>query len=372
MPFPPPARPGMRVEDADTPALLLDLDIFEANIAAMAKLVPQGVAIRPHAKTHKSADIVRIQTAAGAVGVCCQKVSEAEALVRAGATDVLLSNQVVVPTKLARLATLGRSARIGLACDAPGPVALAERAAADAGIRLDMVVEIEAGAGRAGVDNDDALLALARMIDDAPSLEFRGIQAYDGRSQHIRDHAARLAAVTATHARARHARDLLEAIGLPCPVVTGFGTGTVGMVDSDIFTEVQPGSYIFMDRDYDALVGPAGGPGTPFQQSLFVLTTVVSAPAPGRSSVDAGHKAVAVDLGMPGIARLPGYVYGRASDEAGIVTWPAGARPLEIGETLMLVPSHCDPTVNLHDWLVCHRHGVVEAVWPVTARGAIY
>ncbi len=343
----------------DTPALVLDLDAFEDNLETMAALIRMHpeVALRPHAKTHKCAVIVSLQTARGAIGICCQKVSEAEALVHAGARDVLVTNQIASAEKLDRLMALVPLARIGLCCDALIHVDMAESAAQKAGVHLDIVIEVNVGGNRAGVEDSNALLAIAKRIDEAPHLTLRGLQAYDGPSQHIRDYAQRRAAAKASVDRARHFRDVLRQHGLECPVVTGGGTGTVkDIAEGGVHTEIQPGSYIFMDTSYGALLDADGTPDHTFRQSLFVLTTVTSAPAPGRALVDAGHKTVAVDSGMPGIRGRSDISYARAADEAGLVVWevatPAAAhRRTPVPCTLPLRSDRQSPRLfRLHSW----------------------
>lgn len=369
----PPAQPGMPLDAVDTPALILDLDAFEANLAAMKHAVAGRAVLRPHAKTHKSAVIARQQMALGAVGVCAQKVSEAEALVLRGVDDVLVANEVIGMAKLRRLAALATRARIALCCDSAVGVAQANAAAADAGVSLDVLIEINAGSNRAGIDVGPGLVDLARRVASSSQLKLRGIQAYHGPSQHLRGYAERQAATAGAAAAARAGRDMLIAAGLPCPVVTGAGTGTFQFAaDSGIYTELQPGSYVFMDADYAKNRGQNEGPFSVFRQSLFVLTTVFSSPGGGRAMVDAGHKTLPIDSGLPVVFGREDLVYSRPADEAALLVATGNGALPAVGERLLLVPSHCDPTVNLHDWYVCLRKGRVEAVWPVDARGAIY
>lgn len=361
-----PASVGQQLEEIDTPALLLDLDAFEANLRTLNEsLGGRPVRVRAHAKTHKSVDIARAQVAAGAVGVCCQKVSEAEALVDGGIGDVLVSNEVVGARKLARLAALSRRARIGVCVDHPEGL----RALAESGAECDVYVELEVGMRRCGAE-PQMVLVLAKEIQKQPRLRFGGLQAYHGRAQHVRSLAERRAAIAAAAEKVRLTRELLQKQGIPCPIVTGAGSGTYMLeVETGAWDEIQPGSYVFMDADYAKNEWAAPLPR--FRHALFVLATVMSRPAADRAIVDAGLKASSVDSGMPEVWQRPGLVYRSASDEHGWVEVGADAAPPRLGEKLLLVPGHCDPTVNLYDWYVAVRAGRVEAVWPVSARGAV-
>jgi D-serine deaminase-like pyridoxal phosphate-dependent protein len=369
MPLPPPAQPGMPLADADTPALILDLDAFERNLATMAE-VARGLRLRPHAKSHKCPEIAKRQVAAGAVGVCCQKVSEAEALVDGGVGDVLIANEVVGRAKLARIATLAKRARLSVCVDDAENARDLDAAARAAGVRLDVLVEVDVGAQRCGVAPGAPALGLARVVSGCENLRFAGLQAYQGAAQHLRSIGERRAAIAQAIEKARATRDLIEDEGLDCEVVTGAGTGSFLFEQaSGVYTELQPGSYVFMDADY----GRNSWEGFPrFEQSLYVWTTVMSTPAPGRAVVDAGLKAHSVDSGMPLVVGRPGVEYVKASDEHGVLKVAAGARAPALGAKLRLIPGHCDPTVNLYDWLVAVRGERVEALWPVAARGAFY
>lgn len=368
-----PAQVGDRLADVDTPALIIDLVAFERNIAAMAEAVRgKGVRLRPHAKSHKCPEIARRQIAQGAIGICCQKVGEAEAFVAAGITDVLVTNEIVGGHKLARLAALARSASIGVLVDDPGNVVELAKAAAHAGSTIEVLVEVDVGAHRCGVAPGAPALELARAVAShaAAGLRFRGLQAYQGAAQHLRRPAERRAAILRAVECARDTKVLIEGAGMACPTVTGAGTGTYLLEgNSGVYTELQPGSYIFMDADYGRNELNSSEP--VFAQSLYVWTTVMSAPAADRAIVDAGLKAFAVDSGLPLVADRPELECTKASDEHGVLQVPIGAEKLRVGDKLRLVPGHCDPTVNLYDWLVGVRGGQVECVWPVSARGAL-
>ncbi len=362
----------MPVEAADTPALVVELEAFEHNVRTLMQAVAgRGVRVRAHAKTHKCAEIARRQVAAGAVGVCAQKVSEAEAMVEGGIGDVLVSNEIVGGAKLARLAALARRARISVCVDDLQNVRELEAAAASAGATVEVYVEIEVGMQRCGVAAGEPALALARAIEASGHLRFGGLQAYQGRAQHVRTLAERRRHIEQAAAAARTTRRMLQDAGILCPIVTGAGSGTFMLeVESGAYDEIQPGSYVFMDADYarNEWVPPLPR----FRHSLFVLSTVMSRPGPGVAILDAGLKASSVDSGMPTVWGRPGLTYARASDEHGWISVAAGAPAPALGERLLLVPGHCDPTVNLYDWYVCTRGGRVEALWPITARGAVY
>ncbi len=366
-----PARPGDLVAAIETPALVVDLDPFERNLELMANAVRgSGVALRPHAKSHKCPEIAKQQVALGAVGICCQKVDEAAAFVEAGIRDVLVTNEIVTATKLARLAGLARNATIGVLVDDPAVVAAISAAATKVGATIDVLVEIDVGAHRCGIVPGLLAVALAQALQSSPGLRFRGLHAYHGAAQHLRKPAERRAAIVAAASLARDTRDLLAAAGIACPTITGAGTGTWQLErDSRVYTELQPGSYIFMDADYgrNALAPDDHA----FEQSLYVAATVMSAPAPDRAIVDAGLKALAMDSGLPVVHAARGLEYAGASDEHGVLRVDAAMAQPAVGERVWLVPGHCDPTVNLYDWIVGARGDTVECVWPVAARGAL-
>jgi len=371
--LPPPAVTGMPLAEVDTPALLLDLDAFERNLDTLNRtLQGTSVRVRPHAKSHKCPQIALAQIARGAVGVCCQKVSEAEALVRAGVQDVLIANEVIGAPKLTRLAELARHARLGVCVDDLNNVDDLHQAASRAGARLDVYVEVDVGAGRCGVAPGKPVLPLAQAIMRAASLRFGGLHAYQGAAQHRRTPQERRNAIAEAVKQVKATADLLKANGIEVPIVTGAGTGTYLLeAGSGIYNEIQPGSYVFMDADYGRNLGEDGLPVHEFEQSLFILATVMSHALPERAVVDVGLKAHSVDSGMPGVVGVPGAEYLRASDEHGLIALRGPGR-VSLGQKIRLIPGHCDPTVNLYDWLVCYRGDRVEAIWPVAARGAFY
>jgi 3-hydroxy-D-aspartate aldolase len=372
-PLPPPAAVGMRLGEVDTPALLLDLDAFERNLDRLDRsLQGTGVRVRPHAKSHKCPELALRQIARGAVGVCCQKVSEAEALVRGGVGNVLVANEVVGASKLARLAALARQAELGVCVDDAGNVAELANAIQAASAKLDVYVEVNVGTNRCGVEPGEAAVTLAHAVARSPGLRFAGLQAYHGKAQHLRTPEERGEAVAQAVNNVQRTVDLLARSGLRAEIVTGAGTGTYLLeAASRVYNEIQPGSYVFMDADYGRNLGPNGSRALEFDQSLFILAIVMSHATATRAVVDVGLKAHSVDSGMPLVAGIPGAAYARASDEHGVIEL-SGPGTVTLGQKIRLVPGHCDPTVNLYDWLVCCRGDRVEAIWPIAARGAFY
>jgi len=384
----PPAAPGDPLGSIDTPALVLDLDAFEANVAALhAHAAARGVRVRAHGKAHRCPEVSRRQIAAGAVGVCCQKVGEAEGFAEAGIADILVSNEIVDPAKLERLAKLARGVRLAVCVDHPDAVAALARACGRAGTRIDVLIELDVGQGRCGVATIDEVAALARAVAAAsPALRLRGLQAYHGSAQHLRTAQARSQAIAAAARRAALARDTLRSAGFGCDEVSGGGTGTFSHeAASGVYTEIQPGSYALMDLDYRANEPDATAPA--MRQAIGVMMSVMSVRA-GHAVLDGGLKAVSVDSGPPAV-RLPGWRVRGVSDEHTVIEpveagreasasdgGAAGApAPLlshlpVLGQRCVLDPGHCDPTVNLHDWVVAYRGDRVEAVWPVLPRGA--
>ena len=365
----PPAEVGMPVAEIDTPALVVDLDAYEHNLDLMAAtLRGTAVRLRGHAKTHKCPTVALHQIARGAVGSCCQKVSEAEAMVDGGVRNVLVSNEIVDRRKIERLVALARRAEVLVCVDDPLNVDDLAAAARAAGVRLGVLVEIDVGNARCGVAPGAAAVALARHVAAQPSLRFAGLQAYYGRAQHINEVEKRRAAIETGIADVRHTIDLLKRQGLACELVSGAGTGSYRWeAASGVYNEVQAGSYCFMDVEYNLVEGFP----REFRQSLFVLATVMSRPVPERAVVDAGLKALSVDKGMPGVHGLDGVEFQRASDEHGVMKLEGTGQRLALGDRVWLVPGHCDPTINLYDWYVAVRGGRVEAIWPITARGAV-
>ncbi len=364
------ARVGDPLSAVDTPALVLDLDAFERNLQRMAgALRGTGVRLRAHAKSHKCPEIALRQVALGAVGICCQKVSEAAVFVNAGITDVLVTNQIVGAAKVQRLIELAQRARIGVLVDHVDQVHALAAAARATETALDVYIEVNVGANRCGVEPGDEAVRLALLIADSAPLRFAGLQCYHGPAQHLRAPAQRAAAIVEASAAAAATRDAIQARGIAVERITGAGTGTFRHErDSGVFNEIQAGSYIFMDRDYGD--NQSADDDIVFEHALFVRSAILSRTSATRAICDAGLKASSVDSGLPTVWQRPELRYLKAADEHGVLTTP-DAGSLRLGDTLMLVPGHCDPTVNLYDELVCFRGETVEAIWPITARGAL-
>lgn len=372
MPRLPPARPGMALAEVDTPALLLDLDVFEANMRRLQEsLAGRKIMLRPHAKSHKCPQIALRQIAAGAVGVCCQKVSEAEAMVEGGVPDVLIANEVVGMTKLRRLAALAKQAKITVCADDAGNVKDIDAAAREFGVVIDVLVEVNVGANRCGVEPGEPALNIAKAIAACKNLRYAGLQAYQGAAQHQRKVEERRAAITAAVDAVQKTLALTEKAGLPRGKVTGAGTGTyLFEAASSVYDELQVGSYIFMDADYAKNDWTESGIPR-FEHSLFVYATVMSRTREDIAVVDAGLKASSIDSGMPRLADFPKAEFIKASDEHGVIKMN-GSPGFALGDKVRLIPGHCDPTVNLYDHYVCVRGGKVEALWPIAARGAVW
>lgn len=366
-----PASPGEPLDAIETPALVVDLDALERNVDLLARdVAAKGLRLRPHAKSHKTPAIAKLQIARGAVGVCCQKVDEAAAFVEDGIADVLVTNEVVAPAKLARLANLAKRARVGVLVDDLRAVAPLAQAARHGGVSIDAYVEVDVGAGRCGVAPGDPAAELARAIAGERGLRFAGLHCYHGAAQHLRTPAERRNAIASAADRATASKLAVERVGLDVPIVTGAGTGTwEHELASGVWNELQVGSYVFMDADYAR--NTAGEGERRFEHSLFVLASVMSVPSPARAICDAGLKAFSFDCGLPLVHGRGDLVYRKASDEHGVLEVAGGAGAPALGERLMLVPGHCDPTVNLYDWILAYRGGRVEHLWPVAARGAL-
>lgn len=367
-----PAFIGMAETEIETPCLIVDLDAFERNVAKMRDFcATAGVRLRAHGKMHKSADVANyLIEAGGSVGICCQKTAEAHAFARAGIDDILITNQVRGPRKIARLAEIAKSARLIVCCDDIANVAELSAAAAAQGVIIEVLVEIDCGAGRCGVTDAAEAVAIARAVEAAPGLKFSGIQAYQGAMQHIRKHADRKAEFDSALVLVKETIAALKAEGIACPTVSGGGTGSFAFeADSGVYTELQCGSYAFMDADYGRVLDSEGArfDRGEWENALFILTSVMSHVKPDQAVCDAGLKAQSVDSGLPLIFGRDDVEYVQCSDEHGVIEDPKGA--LKVNDRLRLVPGHCDPTCNLHDWYVGVRNGRVEALWPVTARG---
>ncbi|MBI1416423.1 MAG: DSD1 family PLP-dependent enzyme [Limimaricola sp.] len=371
-----PALPGTDEADIQTPCLVLDLDALERNITKMGDIAKaMGVRHRVHGKMHKSVDVALLQERlGGSCGVCCQKVSEAEVFARGGIKDVLVSNQVRDPAKIDRLARLPKlGARTIVCVDDLANVADLSAAAQKHGTQIECLVEIDCGAGRCGVTTTPEVVEIARAIDAAPGLKFAGIQAYQGAMQHLDKYEDRKAKIDLAVAQVADAVAGLKEVGLECDIVGGGGTGSYYFEGtSGVYNELQAGSYAFMDADYGRILDKDGHriDQGEWENALFILTSVMSHAKPGKAICDAGLKAQSVDSGLPVIFGRTDVKYVKCSDEHGVIEDPDGH--LKVNDKLRLVPGHCDPTCNVHDWYVGVRNGKVEVVWPVSARGKAF
>ena len=371
-----PAKPGMSEDDIQTPCLVLDLDALERNIKKMGDYAAaKGMRHRVHGKMHKSVDVAKLQeTLGGACGVCCQKVSEAEVFARGGIRDVLVSNQVRHPAKIDRLARIPTYGARAICCvDDVTNVADLSEAAVRHGTQIECLVEIDCGAGRCGVTTTPEVVEIATAIDAAEGLKFAGIQAYQGAMQHLDSYEERKEKIGIAVAMVKDAVDTLRTKGLECDIVGGGGTGSYYFEStSGVYNELQCGSYAFMDADYGRILDKDGKriDQGEWENAMFILTSVMSHAKADKAIVDAGLKVQSVDSGLPVIYGRDDVEYVKCSDEHGVVMDTAGV--LKINDKLKLVPGHCDPTANVHDWYVGVRNGKVECVWPISARGHAY
>jgi len=364
--------PAMR-DEIPTPALLLDLDRFERNLKRMAEHARRaGKDLRPHAKTHRCPEIARRQVAAGALGVACAKLGEAEVMAAAGVRGLLITTEIVSPAAIARLMTLLRQAPDTMVVvDHPDNVTALARAAAASGIVVDVLVDVDVGGRRTGVGPGEPALAFARAVAAERSLRLRGLQGYAGHCAHVIGWSARREASHSAMEPLMETRRLFEGAGLTVDVVAGASTGTYD-IDSELagLTELQSGSYCVMDVDYRRIGGRAGESLTDFEMALTVVATVVSVPTTDRAMVDAGLKAFSTDKPFPPEAvERPGIVYDFAGDEHGRLTITDPSRAPRLGERIEFFPPHCDPTFNLYDRVHALRRDRVEAVWEIAARG---
>jgi 3-hydroxy-D-aspartate aldolase len=371
-----PAIIGMDESEIQTPCLVLDLDALESNIKKMGDFArSHGIRHRVHGKMHKSIDVAKLQQSLGdACGVCCQKVSEAEVFARGGIKDVLVSNQVRDPKKIDRLAQIPKLGARTICCvDDLENVPDLSAAATRHGTQIECIVEIDCGAGRCGVTSTDEVVAIAKAIDSADGLKFSGLQAYQGAMQHLDQYEERKEKIDIAVAMVSDAVTALKALGLECDIVGGGGTGSYYFEGtSGVYNELQCGSYAFMDADYGRILDKQGKriDQGEWKNALFILTSVMSHAKADKAICDAGLKAQSVDSGLPFIFGRDDVEYIKCSDEHGVIADPKGV--LKVNDKLKLVPGHCDPTCNVHDWYVGVRNGKVETLWPVSARGRAY
>jgi len=357
---------GKPLAEVDTPSLLLDSNALRANIQRMAGFFAnRHCRLRPHFKSHKCTRIARLQMEAGAVGITCAKLGEAEVLADAGIEDILIANQIVGHTKILRLMELARRARPMVAVDSPENVKMLSEAASSAGTRLPVLVEVDIGLHRCGVAPGQPALELARLVASSPGLSFEGLQGYEGHCVDLRDQTERTKQTRAALQLLVETRRHIEHSGLSVRVVSGGGTGTYTLTgDCEGVDEVQAGSYAAMDWYYQE-IRPE------FQQAQTILTTVVSRPAPNRAIVDVGRKGVGGEWGPPKVKNMPGAEVVRFGSEEHIgIALPDG-RTVHIGDQLEIVPSHGCTTCNLYREYVLHQNGVVTDIWPIEGSGKL-
>jgi 3-hydroxy-D-aspartate aldolase len=367
-----PCMSGSSIE-VETPALVIDAGAFAANLErGRREFTRGGLRYRAHAKAHKSAVIARKQIEHGAVGVCCAKLGEAEALARKGISDMLITTPVIGMTKVRRLVDLQRLARVAAVVDEAQNAKEIASTAESAGVEVDLLVEVDVGQNRCGVRSPDAALQLTRVIEASTGTRFLGLQGYQGRSQLVPDFRERQAQAMASADRLRAVVDRLSEAGIVPEILTGGGTGT-SAIDVEIgrLRELQPGSYIFMDTTYAGIEWDLDCNPPPFHPALSVAATVISRPSSTCVIVDAGLKALSSDSGIPRVKGTDAARYSFAGDEHGTVDYDHGQAP-SIGAQLELVPSHCDTTVNLFDEFVVVRAGAIEEVWSIDARGRMH
>ena len=364
---------GVSVWDLDTPALVVDLDVLEANIATMQRTVARnGIASRPHAKTHKTPEIARMQLETGSVGICVAKISEAHALFKHGIEPLLMTTSNVTPTKINRAMHLRKWCdQFIQATDTPENARLLAEAADSLGLVADVVVDVDPGGHRTGITPGRPALELAQLVDRLPSLRLRGMLCYDGGSQHVTGFEKRESQTLERLVPAAETFERFQRAGLSTEIFSGGGTGTYN-IDHQTpgLTDVQVGSYVFMDAQYMGIGGMNDADVySDFNPALTILTTVLNAQYEGRATTDAGAKACTINRPWAIVKGETGMSYTSGSDEFGSIRYEDPSRTYQVGEKLELIVSHCDPVVNLYDQMYAVRNGVVESVWEVSARG---
>ncbi len=363
---------GVSKWELDTPALCVDLDAMERNIATMkASLASSGVATRPHAKTHKCPAIARLQLATGSIGVCAAKVSEAEVLSANGIEPILMTTSNVTPAKIRRAMQIRKTnPRFVQAVDYPQNARDLSAAAGEAGVVADVVVDVAVGT-RTGVPAGAQALALAQLVDSLPNLKLRGLISYDGGAQHIKGFKTRLDRTLQNYQPSLQTFDLFKRAGLSTEIFSGGGTGTYNiMTKVPGLTDVQVGSYIFMDTQYLEIGGESSDElFADFQPSLTVMATILNAYFPGRLTTDAGAKALTINKPDPIVIGEKGFAYNAGSDEFGTIRYEMASKAYKVGDTLELIVPHCDPVVNEYDQIYGTRKDRVEVVWDIAARG---
>jgi D-serine deaminase-like pyridoxal phosphate-dependent protein len=358
---------GINVADIDTPALCLDIEVVQANIQRMADYFQDSsVRLRPHSKTHKSPRLAHMQIAAGAIGITCAKLSEAEVMVSAGIKDILIANQIIGRTKITRLVNLAAHSEVMVAVDDADNVVDLNAAAEAKGVRLRTLIEVDIGMKRCGVAPGHAVLDLARAIVASPNLRFEGMMGYEGHTIFVEDIDERKKKTEDALEHLTGSADLLRQEGIPVRIVSSGGTGTyfiTGVYPG--ITEIQVGSYITMDSQYRGLAG------IDFDFGLTLQAIVVSTRDDDHAITDAGMKALTHDFGLPLLVDPPGWQLTGLAEEHGFLERTDGPQ-LRRGDKVTIVPNHGCTTINLHDNYYVTRRGVLEAIWPIAARGKTY
>ena len=360
-------EPGCAINLIDTPCLIVDMDLVDRNIESMfSKFRQKGINVRPHLKTVKNPELAKMFLAAGASGVCVAKLSEAEVMVEAGIEDVLITTEMIGAAKIERLSNvLKRHYQIRVVVDSINGVNAMQEAASNAGMILSTLIELNVGQNRAGAEPGEPALYLANEIARRTNLHLTGVQGYEGHLQLLTDEEERKQLCAQSMQKLMSTVELLRKYGHKISVITTGGTGTAEYCAQAGATEVQPGSFIFMDGAYRRAIGNR------FENALTLISTVISKSTPNRCVIDAGFKSLSTDSGNAELKAFPDITYRPAGDEHGILESEKGSFTLNIGDRVELIPSHIDTTVNLHDFYYCHRGGKVEQILPISARGKV-
>jgi D-serine deaminase-like pyridoxal phosphate-dependent protein len=358
---------GISIDLIDTPCLLVDMNLVEKNLSKLfSRFRESNVRVRPHLKTVKSPEFAKMLLNAGAAGVCVAKVSEAEVMAEAGIEDILITTEMIGRPKLERLTKLIAAHRqVKVVIDSTVGAHAMQEAAKDAGVKLNVLIELNVGQNRAGVEPGEQALKLAKEISKQPNLNLIGVQGYEGHLQLLTDEAERKRLCAEAMEKLMNTVSLLRQNGHKIDVITTGGTGTSEYCVAGGANEVQPGSFVFMDGAYNRAIGNR------YENALTLVATVISKPAANRCVVDAGFKSLSTDSGNAELKSHPNITYRPAGDEHGILESTSGPLSLKIGDRVELIPSHIDTTVNLHDYYYCHRDGKLEHIWRLTARGKV-
>ena len=355
---------GNDKSELETPVLLVDLDLMKQNIERMSSyFAGKRSTLRAHSKTHKCPFIAHKQVSAGSNGVCAQKLGEAEVMVNGGIKDILITNEVVEPRKLERLVALNNYADVKVAVDNLSVVKKTGEIARRQGIKQGVLVEVDVRNKRCGRTSGKDTVDFVKDIVKVSGIEFRGLMGYEGPFLDVPDFNARKAGATKLLDKLTETVEMIEKDGVQVDIVSAGSTGTYNIAgEHSRVTEVEAGSYVFMDSTYRKLSGLG------FQCALTLLATVISRPIPERVIVDVGWKTMTPEMGLGEVKDVEGAKFYHQSEEHGIIAVDAQNR-LSVGDKVELIPSHCCTTVNLHDNFYAMRNGKVEAVWPIAGRG---